>query len=515
MPADSISARPLSSERETARHPDASGLARWLTPSLADVIFCALLLWLILFTIYSDGTVGLLLDSNTGYHIRTGDYILSHRTVPRGDIFSFSRPGQPWFAWEWLSAILFSLCYSAGGFKALVVFSGAIAALANLILMRHMIWSGANALVTIGLLHMVAAASSIHYLARPHLFTFLLLAVSLWLIDADRRRPSGRIWLLVPIAVLWANLHGGFLALLASLAALAVGFALEGQYESARRYALLAVACTAATGANPYGFAVHAHAIPYLQQKWMIRLVQEFQSPQFGSPEGRYFELLLIAGLALSAQLIARKQYASALLILAWAHAALNSVRHIPIFGFVVAPMLVREATVLWNRWNPFPPPGSIRSILAGLAADHTPGLRRSSVWPAALVLSLALFSFGFAWPADFPHGRYPAGLALKHAQLISGSRIFTTDAWADYLTFHHYPRQKIFVDGRSDFFGQEIIEEYLQILKGQQGWDTLMRRYDFNAVLIPSQSALASLLRVTPGWILVDADDQAVLFRR
>src|SRR5262249_39747715 len=79
--------------------------ARWLAPSLADIIFGALLLWLALVTMRSDGSLGLLLDSNTGYHIRTGDFILTNRTIPHSDIFSFSRPGQPWFAWEWLCAV--------------------------------------------------------------------------------------------------------------------------------------------------------------------------------------------------------------------------------------------------------------------------------------------------------------------------------------------------------------------------------------------------------------------------
>ena len=74
--------------------------ARWLQPSLSDVVFGALLLRLLLFTIHSDGTLGLLQDSNTGYHIRTGDFILQHKMLPRGDIFSFTKPGQPWFAWE-------------------------------------------------------------------------------------------------------------------------------------------------------------------------------------------------------------------------------------------------------------------------------------------------------------------------------------------------------------------------------------------------------------------------------
>jgi hypothetical protein len=57
--------------------------------------------------------------------------------------------------------------------------------------------------------------------------------------------------------------------------------------------------------------------------------------------------------------------------------------------------------------------------------------------------------------------------------------------------------------------------EEYVQILKGHYGWDALMKKYDFNVALIPSQSALASLLRVNADWLLVDDDAQAALFRK
>src|SRR5437773_835664 len=112
-----------------------------------------------MFTIHSDGTLGLLLDSITGYHIRSGDYILQHRAIPSTDIFSFSRPGQPWFAWEWLCAVLFAALYGAAGMKGLVIFSAAVIALSNLILLRHMIWRGANVLVAIVSLNFVAGAS--------------------------------------------------------------------------------------------------------------------------------------------------------------------------------------------------------------------------------------------------------------------------------------------------------------------------------------------------------------------
>ena len=490
------------------------GAARWLAPSLSDVIFGALLLWLLLFTIHSDGTLGLLQDSNTGYHIRTGDFILEHRAIPHSDIFSFSKPGQPWFAWEWLSAVLFALVYQSAGMKGLIVFTGTIVALSNLVLLRHMLWRGANALVAIVVLHLVTGASSVHYLARPHVFTFLFLAASLWLIDADRRRPERRIWILVPLTAVWVNMHGGFVALLACLGIIAAGSALEASWTMARRYGLLALACLAASGVNPYGFRVHTHVIQYLREKWIVDLVQEFQSPRFGSTDSLYFEILLFAGVALSVWLISRRQLSSALLVLAWAHAALTSMRHIPIYGFVAAPLLAREATGLWDRWAQDAKPRSARAILGAMAAEHIPGLQRNSLWTPALVICLALFTFGWTWPVDFPAARYPAAVVANNAELISGSRIFTTDAWADYLTFHFYPRQKIFVDGRSDFFGKEMSEQYVQILKGQYGWDKLMTRYDFNVALVPSQSALASLLRLNANWQLIQEDSQSALFQ-
>ncbi len=471
------------------------------------------MIWLALFTISSDGTAGLLIDSQTGYHIRTGDYILAHRSLPQGDIFSFSKAGQPWYAWEWLSAVLFAAIFGSFGMKGLILLSGAVIAFSNIVLLRHMVWRGANCLMAIVVMHLVLAASSIHFLARPHIFTLLFVPISLWLIDADRLRASRRIWLLVPLATLWANLHGGFLALIASLAVLAIGSALVSSFWQARRYGMLAGACLLASAVNPYGFAVHAHALPYLQAKWIQQVVEEFQSPNFQSSGTIYFEILLFAGIALVAWLLSRKQVAPALLILAWAHAALTSQRHIPIFGFVIGPMLAQEATRLWDLWTDAAKPRSALSILNSLANDHTPGLRRLSFFAPLAVLLLGCLPL--TWPADFPEGKFPSAISSKNADLIASARIFTTDSWADYLTFHFYPRQKIFVDGRSDFFGQKISEDYMQILKGQYGWDTLMKRYDLNAALVPSQSPIASLLRVNAGWSLVDEDSQAVLFRR
>src|SRR5207302_2774682 len=84
-----------------------------LIPSMCDVFFGALLVWLFV----GGAGKALLGDGDTGWHIRTGEYILSHHQVPRQDIFSFTTPNAPWFAWEWLSEIILASIHNLWGLK--------------------------------------------------------------------------------------------------------------------------------------------------------------------------------------------------------------------------------------------------------------------------------------------------------------------------------------------------------------------------------------------------------------
>ena len=124
-----------------------------------------------------------------------------------------------------------------------------------------MIWDGSNPFLAIASSLLIVGASSIHYHARPHAVTLLLFPLCLWMIDADRRRHSRWIWLLIPITVVWTNMHGAFLALIACLGLLVLGVAVEAflswrtdraiPWRDPARYAILLAACSAATSCGP------------------------------------------------------------------------------------------------------------------------------------------------------------------------------------------------------------------------------------------------------------------------
>lgn len=491
---------------------------RWLQPSLFDILLISVPFW---FLSMADGGLGLLLaDGDTGWHIRTGEWILQQGSFVYRDLFSFTKPGEPWFAWEWLADVWFALLHQAGGLQAVALFGMAAGVVFCGLVFRHMLWQGANLWIALPLAFVSFGSATLHLLARPHMFTMVLLPAAAWWIEADRRSAGRSIWLLVPLAAVWANLHGGWPALIVLLGLTAAGVAAEEalgarRWRLAGRYAALAGLCLAATLVNPYGWKLHAHILGYLQSDHIRNLVGEFRAPSFRGEPMLHYELALLAAVAVSGVMISRRQFVAPLWILFWAHASLQSARHIPLFVGVAMPFVAAELQRLWNRWASQAGRRSTLALLGELAADAGPQLRRVSVLPAVLLLLVALRVVPFSYFPDFPEARFPSGVVARHPSTLAGARIFTQDQWADYLIYREWPKVRVFFDGRSDFYGAEIAEEYLQAMEGRPGWDKVLEKYRFDTVLLPPGMALASLLKISPEWRLVEDDGQAVLFLR
>jgi hypothetical protein len=497
-----------------------SGRRGWL-PSLSDWLFAALIAWLF---IAGSGWSALLADGDTGWHIRTGEYILDNLRLPDSDLFSFSRAGERWYAWEWLTDVLFAACYRAMALKGVVLLAGTVIALYLTVLFRYMLWRGANAFVALAVCLIGAGASGIHYLARPHVFTLLLLTVSLWLLESDARRPRRAVWALAPLAALWANLHAGFPALLACLGLQIGGRAATVSWETrspraawfgVRRWMALTAACAAATLANPYGIGLHMHLAGYLRSSWIREAVDEFQSPRFRSEAAAHFEILLFGGLLIAAWLARNRRAGDAATILFWGHAALVSVRHVPVFCVAAGPVIAEAASRAWLEWARGRAKSSVAGTLEALARDVTAGFRRTTMWPVALVAILAMVEAPLKWPRDFPEAKFPTALVERQDARLAGARVFTSDQWGDYLIYRFHPRQKVFIDGRSDFYGPGIGRLYLRIAYGDPEWRAALARYAFTVVLAPREWPLAGLLKRDPAWRVVEEDRTAVLFER
>jgi hypothetical protein len=321
--------------------------------------------------------------------------------------------------------------------------------------------------------------------------------------------------------VVWTNLHGGFLALIAVVGLAAVGTAIETwmtykiwkgpQWRGACRYALLAAACGAASLVNPYGYKLHAHVIEYLRSDWIRTVIQEFQSPSFRSENMLQFEALLVVGLFVAGSLLRRRRVVEALWIVFFLHEALASVRHVPIYATVTAPAIAYEVAEWWRTWTVGAAKKSLAGIVNQMAADAASLFRRTSIWPAAVVSALALTGAPIPWPQDFPEVVFPTRMVREHASAIWGKRVLTTDQWGDYLIYTN-PQQKVFVDGRSDFYGPEVGNQYLGLINGRWDWPQLLAKYRFDLALLPTDLAIVQILKLQPDWQVVEDDGKRIL---
>ena len=134
-----------------------------------------------------DGVKTLLSDCDTGWHIRTGEWIRGQPRGARARYLFFSKPGGPWFAWEWLSDVLFAWLNGSGGLAAVVLF----AILLLCVDLHAAVPAGAAEVATPSwrscVTMVAAAASSVHWLARPHLFTLFS-----WCCSTARSNASGK-----------------------------------------------------------------------------------------------------------------------------------------------------------------------------------------------------------------------------------------------------------------------------------------------------------------------------------
>lgn len=496
-------------------------LSRFLIPSFTDLFFLLFIAWS--FLAGESGWLRLLMDSSAGIHIRVGDYILATRQAPTVDMFSYSFPGKTWYAFEWLTELLFGAVHSALGLKGIVLVTGLTLALTFTILLRSMLARGANCFLALILTLVAANSTNIEFHSRPHIFTYLLLVIAAWMVEHDRRNRSRTIWLLVPITILWTNLHGGFFVIFAFLGILTAGSILEAllfselrprRWIDALRYGVLTVGCIAASLVNPFGIGLHEHVLYTIRSPWVTEMVSEFKSPSFRSETLLAFMAVMFVGLAVCSLLLMRRKITETLWILFFAYCSLVSVRHVPLFLIVATPIIAIELSRHWSNWVAGMSSKATPRILDDLSTRLSLSARHTSIWAPVAVMLMAMPN-GLAWPTDFPDEMHPVKMASRHNDLLTSTRLFTTDQWADYLIYKNYPKQRVFFDDRHQFYGEKFVREYAAILNGLPKWKTLLDQYKIETVLCDAGTSLAALLSQDPGWRKVDEDKLAALFVR
>ena len=533
--ASALSQNTLQIDRDSSASSFSPGWIHFALPSVTDLIFILVLVLLS----YSVLAARLLGDAGIGWHIRNGELMLRSHMITRTDPFSYTMSGRPWLAWEWLYDAIIGVVHKSLGLNGVVFFTAIVIAFTFALTFRILLARGSLLQISIALLLLAMGAAMIHFLARPHVLSWLFTVIWFQLLDSAEVAPENwrqLLWLPL-LMLLWVNLHGGFLfglALLGLYWLAGVIRYLQGGSESrqaaawVKQLSALGALSFLATFANPYGYKLHAHIYRYLSNRFLMNHIDEFRSPDFHGVAQECFAVLLVITIIALAAARAKIRNSQLLLILFASYSGLYASRNLPVASIllvlVAGPLL---SAAVRDAGNNAELPDRTRNFFSrcssfALRMGNLELSLRGHLWPVGAVI-FGLFvciqhgrvGSHQLMNAHFDGKKFPVAAVRVIAERGIHEPIFSLDSWGGYFIYRLYPEMKVFVDDRHDLYGEQFLREYLTAIRLAPGWDEVLDEKRVNWVLMPGNSSLANMLKETHRWRIIYADDVAVLLER
>lgn len=485
-------------------------------------------------------------DPGQFWHTVVGEKLLTDGFFDR-DPFTYTHAGEPWIPHQWLGEVAMALAHRVGGFDSLLVLSAAVVAALYAWLGAKFVRTGLHPIFAVGVTLLAVAAASTHFHVRPHLFTMVGMAATMYAVIQFENRRIGlrQLARLVPLYLVWANTHGGMLGGLTTLGLAGAGWVAWhllpsppageglGGRGSVRRllgFALVALACGLTALLTPYG--------PEIARTWlyinngMSRLPEIIaEHARLDVTDPKAWPLLAFAAvyLVLLAGVPPNRPKVAWLVPLFWLAQALLRVRH----GALFAPVALLAVIDLWPhtryaRWlaakrpdvytPPAGPPGrAFVPVLVTAAACVAVAL--GCQWNR---VAAPLVGTGCArldpklWPTDLLDD-------LKRLEPKSpgaANRVFCEYIYGGYLIYHT-PGYRVFVDDRCELFGDGWLIEFVaadgeRTAEAMAGWQDRFGRFDFAVTATTARDAGYDwYFRTSPDWQVVRATATATFYQR
>jgi hypothetical protein len=482
-----------------------------LFPRLGEALYiCILLAGLLV------GQRMLNLDSDVGRHLTLGRYMLESGQIPTTDILSFTRAGEARPPYEWLSQVAFALAERAMGIDGVVLLTASVIAAAFLVVFNDALQRGGRVLISLGIAIWAAAASSLHWLTRPHVFSFLFLAIWLLLMERLRRGDRQTAWQIPVVMLLWSNFHGGFVFGFVIWIAHLIGWTIQrrepGSAPGGGARLLLVGAASIGTSMLTPGLGGNWAAVLRNSSPFIRSTTAETLPVALVTPGTWPFLGLVILGLVLGIRCARRWVAADAVIMLGMAGLGLGIMRNIPLFCLAAVPILA-----VWERNGPRPIAGFLRLESRISAIDSS---RKGYLWvPLAILFSCAgLAAHGIRAQRGlyaFDSQRFPVNAVDWVTQHGLLDPTFSDLNWGGYLLYRLWPERRVFIDSQSDFYGEQFIREYAAMYDASGDWATDLRRHGISSIILPPAAPLASQILDDSNWTVAYQDSTAVVLAR
>jgi len=460
-------------------------------------------------------------DTDMWWHLASGRYAfeVQHAAPLRKDVFSHTVAGKEWVNHSWLSQLIMYGLYRLGGLPALSLGTALVVTLAMLLVhlqsRGNVYWRGFALLLT-------AITSAVIWAPRPQMLSFLCFALLSYLLKLHVRAgfkpaPTAVRYAVFPVLfILWANFHSGYIGGLILMGCYLAGAVLDRFVNrrfsvAIRPLVLLLIICTAVVLVNPSTYKLLLYPFTTTRIGVLQKYIQEWASPDFHQLFVQPFIWLLLATLAaigFSGLVISGVEFVP---LAVFCYMALLAGRNIALFALVAGPILARYGDVTLRRvfkgigeFRPSPPSRSERLVNLGILV---------LVIVAVVIRAYSVLNPGALLEAEKEALPYGAVEFIRKAH--PPGRMFNSYNWGGYLIWKLYPDYPVFVDGRTDLYGDRVLNDYLRAALAKPGWDRVLDKYGIGFVVVEQDSPLAHWLERESAWRKTYEDEKAVVFVR
>ncbi len=482
---------------------------KYLLPRFQDIFFLSIFFGTLLL-----GSRMLSIDSDLGRHLTVGEYILTERQIPTTDLFSHTKSGEARPPYEWLSQILFAESYRLLGLDGVVLLTSLVIAGAFALAYIDAAQRSQSPVTALLLATVCAAAGSIHWLPRPHVFTFLLMAIWLGRMEKIRKRENIPYWQFPMLMFLWANLHGGFIFGLLAWAAYFGGWIVErwlkkdmATPQAGKTFFLAGALSLFASFITPDGWN-NWQALMGNSSVYVLSQTIETMPPDFHRVEIYPFIILLLLSLFVILLTNFRQPASQIFLLAGFASLSLLMARNIPLFAIAAAPVLAIHISSLSNKIQAWE--------RVEMRFDKIDRSLRGAIWVITAVIATVFFLFRYQAQEGSSLNQFnPHIFPVDAVQWLEDNpqtgNMFNEFNWGGYLLHRLWPHHLVFMDSQTDFYGESLTRDYSQIINARNGWEARMEEYKIDWVVITNDSPLATAL----DWDVLYQDETATILRR
>jgi len=446
-------------------------------------------------------------DHDIWWHLATGRWILQNHALPHTDPFSVYGMDKPWFVYSWVFDLVMQGLNLKFGFVGIIFFEIAARVAIMVALFCLLQFLQTRFWIAVALAALAFYAMSVVLAPRPAILTILFSILELHLLlAAQRSGQAGKLWLLPPMLLLWANWHIQFVYGLLILGVFALDSAGQSVWHvelgsknlGFRKLSAIFVASLLATLVNPYGPKVYETVYQYMHQPKVFSLVIELRAMDFRqAPHFVALFLMLAAAMAVGWRRQRRLLW-PALLFLA-ALLAFRSVKEIWFLSVV-------STCALSDGW------------MEGLASKPSKLALRERLLVAVAVVALIATAYRHYdvsndWVEIQVSGKFPEA-AVRYIEKNHLAGPMYNDFNDGGFVIWRLPWLRVAMDGRTNVHGDKRVGHSADVWNGNPVWESDPELLRANVVLAPRNAALTSLLRLDPRFRVVFQDAQAVVFQ-